>query len=66
MSPKKIYLIKICGTYIETGALGTIDNQIVRTGPGCFYSTYDSVARHLVDLKIKKNERNLYSERIYS
>jgi hypothetical protein len=29
-APKKIYLTKICGTYIETAALGTIDNQIVR------------------------------------
>ena len=33
-APKKIYLTKICGTYIETGALSAIDNQIVRTWGG--------------------------------
>jgi hypothetical protein len=43
-APKKIYLTKICGTYIETGALGTIDNQIVRKYAGVFSSTYDRVA----------------------
>jgi hypothetical protein len=36
-------LNKICGTYIETGALGTIDNQIVRKYAGVFSSTYDRV-----------------------
>ena len=45
-APKKIYLTKICGTYIETAALGTIDNQIVRKWAGVFSSTYDRVGRH--------------------
>jgi hypothetical protein len=31
---KNIYFTKICGTYIETAALGSIDNQIVRTWAG--------------------------------
>jgi hypothetical protein len=47
-APKKIYLTKICGTYIETGALGTIDNQIVRKWAGVFSSTYDRVVRHFM------------------
>jgi hypothetical protein len=33
-APKKIYLTKICGTNIETAALGSMDNQIVRTWAG--------------------------------
>jgi hypothetical protein len=45
-APKKIYLIKICGIYIEPGALGTIDNQIVRKWARVFSSTYDRVIGH--------------------
>ena len=37
-------MTKIFGTYIETGALGTIDNQIVRKCARVFSSTYDRVS----------------------
>jgi hypothetical protein len=37
-------LTKIWGTYIETGALGTFDNQIVRKWARVFSSTYDRVS----------------------
>ena len=45
-------MTKICGTNIETGALGTSDNQIVRKCAGVFSSTYDRVGCKFIEPSI--------------
>jgi hypothetical protein len=64
-APKKIYLTKICGTYIETGALSAIDNQIVRTWAGVFSSKYDRVSRNFMTTVHASNFKTLSTSSVF-
>ena len=66
MRQKKIYLTKIFGTNIETCAISTIYNQIVRKWAWVFSSTYDRVGGNFMTTVHASNFKTLSTSSVFN